>query len=57
MCIVVVIGDEVVIGEDRGVCILKKSEIGVEYVSGVDTFRIGVVVGGTEVAVVSSTSF
>lgn len=46
----------VVIGEDGGVCIWKKSEIRVEVVSGVDTFRIGVDVGGSEIETMSYTS-
>lgn len=47
----------VVIGEDGGVFNWKKSEKGVEAVGGVDTFRIGAVVGSSEVVVVSSTLF
>lgn len=35
----------------------KNKKIGVEKVGGVDTFGIGVEVGGSEVVAVSSTSF
>lgn len=46
----------VVIGEDGGEFILKISEKGVQDVGGLDTFGIGSVGVGSEVAPVSSTS-
>ena len=52
-----VIGIVLVIGEDGGVFIKEKSENRLEDLGGVDTFRIGVVVGGSEVAALSSISF
>lgn len=59
---VVVIGDEVVVGDGGRVCIWNESENGIEIVSGEDTIKIDSVgVGsethGSEVTTVSSTSF